>query len=582
VKTKESLKKKSELIINLKRSWKYAKKNKRKFYTYVFLSAILMISGAFMPAIYAFQIINLTKGLLNEIFQVGLITLGIEIFRNIIVYSSRYLSQKFNKETLVLIVYDLLSETFKLKMKELDKNSSGLFIDRLKQDVTEIPRVFENLSNNLIDLVTHFGIFLAIFFINQYMFMFFLIAILIQWYFRKKRAEMRQKFRKEIKELNEKNTGLLSETIKGLRDIKSLGAENNLLFMIKNRFKESNEKEYVLTKKTLNFDNLVWMISSSTEFLLVMLGVFLLSRSLITATTFLIVFTYRYRVYSVVEYSAYILEQVKEYNLAANRVFSIIEENDFEKESFGTISLDKINGDIEFKDVNFSYGDNNIIKNMSFKINANETVSFVGKSGGGKTTIFSLITKLYQITDGKISIDGVDINELDKDSIRNNIALITQNPYIFNMTIKENLRIVKSDSTDEDIIEACKLASLHDYISTLKDGYDTIVGEGGVTLSGGQKQRLSIARALIKKTEVILFDEATSALDNETQLHIQNSIKAIKKDRTILIIAHRLSTVLDSDRIILIDDGRVLAEGTHEYLFNNNKVYKQLYEKEFK
>jgi ABC-type multidrug transport system fused ATPase/permease subunit len=582
MKTKESLNKKSELIINLKRSWKYAKKNKGKFYFYVFLSAWLMIIGAFLPAVYAFQIINLTKGLLNEIFQVGLIMLGIEIFRNIIMYLSRYLSQKFNKETLVLISYDLLAEIFKLKMKELDKNSSGLFIDRLKQDVNEIPRVFENLSNSVIDLVTHFGIFLAIFVINQYVFTFFLIAILIQWYFRKKRADMRQKFRKQIKELNEKNTGLLSETIKGLRDIKSLGAENNLLFIMKSRFKESNEKQYVLTKKTLNFDILVWMLSSSTEFMLIVLGIFLLSNSLITATTFLIVFTYRHRVYNVVEFSAYILEQVKEYNLAASRVFSIIEEKDFEKESFGKISLDKINGDFEFKDVNFSYGEDNIIKNMSFKINANETVSFVGKSGGGKTTIFSLITKLYQITEGKILIDGIDINELDKDSIRNNISLITQNPYIFNMTIKENLQIVKSDSTDEDIIEACKLASLHDYISTLKDGYDTIVGEGGVTLSGGQKQRLAIARALIKKTEVILFDEATSALDNETQLNIQQSIKAIKKDRTILIIAHRLSTVLDSDRIILIDNGSVLAEGTHDYLIKNNLVYKQLYEKEFK
>ena len=267
--------------------------------------------------------------------------------------------------------------------------------------------------------------------------------------------------------------------------------------------------------------------------------------------------------------------------MAATRVFEVIDDEKFKKEIFGNKVIDKINGDFEFRNVSFSYNEDKVVlKNISFKIHANETVAFVGKSGSGKSTIFSLLNRLYLIDSGEILIDNVNINDLTKDSIRNNMSIITQNPYIFNFSIRDNLKLVKDDMTDEEMVEACKLACLHDFIMTLKDGYDTIVGEGGITLSGGQRQRLAIARALLKKTEIILFDEATSALDNETQASIQKAINNMKGEYTILIIAHRLSTVIDSDRIILIDDGKILDEGTHNELFENNEFYRNLYEKE--
>ena len=168
---------------------------------------------------------------------------------------------------------------------------------------------------------------------------------------------------------------------------------------------------------------------------------------------------------------------------------------------------------VEIKNVSKTYnGKKKVLKKTSFKVEANSTVAFVGKSGSGKTTVFNLLCKLYDIDSGKITIDGVDINELDKDSIRGNITIINQSPYIFNVSIKDNLRLVKEDLTEEEIVEACRVACLHDFIMSLPDGYDTIVGEGGVNLSGGQKQRLAIARALVQKTEIILFDEATGAL----------------------------------------------------------------------
>ena len=187
---------------------------------------------------------------------------------------------------------------------------------------------------------------------------------------------------------------------------------------------------------------------------------------------------------------------------------------------------------------------------------------------------------MYDNYDGLITIDGNDIKTLDKDSIRGNITIVSQSPYIFNLSIKDNLKLVKKNATNKEIKEACKMACLDEFIESLPNKYNTIVGEGGVNLSGGQKQRLAIARALIQKTEIILFDEATSALDNETQLEIQQAINNLKKEYTILIVAHRLSTIMNADRIMFIKDGKVIKEGTHKYLLKNCKEYKQLYEKE--
>ena len=250
-------------------------------------------------------------------------------------------------------------------------------------------------------------------------------------------------------------------------------------------------------------------------------------------------------------------------------------------EKFGSKHLDKVEGNFEFKNVTFNYVDNEpVLDNMSFKVKANETVAFVGKTGVGKTTIFNLLCKMYDIEKGEITIDGVNIKELDKESIRGNITIISQNPYIFNLSIRDNLRLVKENLTEEEMVEACKMACLHDFIEVLPDKYDTIVGEGGISLSGGQRQRLAIARAFVQKTEIILFDEATSALDNKTQAEIQKAIENLQKEYTILIIAHRLSTVKTCDRILFLDKGKIIDEGTHQELLKKNKEYRSLYEAE--
>jgi len=302
----------------------------------------------------------------------------------------------------------------------------------------------------------------------------------------------------------------------------------------------------------------------------------------LTIDNMVVIYMYQSKLYDLLTAVVNFNEHIKNFTLSSSRIFEIID-GKFKKEKFGHKHLDKVEGNFEFKNVNFGYSDDRLIlKDLSFKVNANETVAFVGKSGGGKTTIFSLIDRLYKVNDGEILIDGINVNELDKDSIRNNISIITQSPYIFNFTIKENLRITKNDATDEEIIEACKIAQLHNYIMSLPDKYDTLIGEGGLTLSGGQRQRLAIARALVQKTEIILFDEATSALDNETQRDIQTAIENMQGEYTILIIAHRLSTVINSDRLIYIEDGKITGTGTHQELLKSNKSYQKLYELELK
>lgn len=385
---------------------------------------------------------------------------------------------------------------------------------------------------------------------------------------------------KEIRKINENNTGIVSELIRGLKDIKVLNAINGFTKKMNERFTTSNRMRYSLYKK----DAIAWsginILENFGKFGFIVLGVYLISHNLLVFPAFIVLYTYQDRVFNLLEDFNYITQYIKDCNLSCSRIFEIISHKTFEKEEFGDVVLDKASGNFEFKNVSFGYNDKMILKDLNFKINENETVAFVGKSGSGKTTIFNLITKLYEVNDGSITIDGHDINSLTCDSIRGNISLITQDPYIFNFSIRDNLALVKENMTDEEMIEACRLAQIHDYIMTLPDKYDTLVGEGGITLSGGQRQRLAIARSLLKKTEIILFDEATSALDNETQKDIQTAINNMKGEYTILIIAHRLSTVINSDRILFIDDGRVIASGTHDELMSSCLDYRHLYETE--
>ena len=386
-----------------------------------------------------------------------------------------------------------------------------------------------------------------------------------------------------VKSAKESTSGFISELVRGVKDIKILNAEESFIKNADKRIDHLNDALYVRNRTRAKFRLFNSCVRDLLDFLIMIVGIFFIIDGKLEVAMMLIILEYRGRIMSISSNFENLFDFIKTFNLSAEKIFDILEEEKFPKEVFGTKELKKAEGNIEFKNVTFQYEDDQeVLRNINFKIKPNETVSFVGKSGSGKSTIFNLIAGLYYPQEGNVLIDGIPITELDKDSIRGNLSIISQDPYIFNMSIRDNLKIIKEDVTDEEIIEACKMACLHDFIMTLKNGYDTVVGESGVTLSGGQKQRLAIARALILKTEIILFDEATSALDNQTQAEIQKSIQNMQGEYTILIIAHRLSTVINSDRILLIDKGKVIDEGKHKDLLARNKTYQTLYELELK
>ena len=434
---------------------------------------------------------------------------------------------------------------------------------------------------DLTNILANIGIFVAIFLINKTAFFFILIMVIFMYIVEQKRITTRTKNDKALRKTNEKVAGFVSELVRGCRDIKMLSAEDSFMRELEGKIVDLNDERYKMLKTDSKYSLTRDFMLDSFDTILIALLVYLIFTKQLVVATALVIYNYMGRVTSIVTFFSMLLEKLKDFNLSAERIFSILESPEFPKEKFGTKHLSKVKGNFEFKNVTFSYNDEQpVLKNISFKVKANETVAFVGKSGAGKTTIFNLLCKMYELKKGVITIDGEDIKTLDKSSIRDNITIISQNPYIFNLSIKDNLRLVKENLTDEEMIEACKLACLDDFINTLPNKYDTIVGEGGISLSGGQRQRLAIARALVQKTEIILFDEATSALDNETQMQIQQAIDNLKKDYTILIIAHRLSTIINSDHILFLNNGQIEDIGTHEELLQKNKNYKNLYEAE--
>lgn len=569
-----------ETIKNLKFTWKYAKYEKSRIIKFILCNIVGIIISVIIPILSSYIIISLTQNNFYQIILIALVIFIVENFRSIIAYLNKYYSHVIYRKTFVRIQVDLGSQILRLENKTLDSKSSGLFIQRLTNDTSRLADVFNTIILNLSNIITDIGIFVAIFIINKIVFLYIFVMTIVLYFVERTRVKKYNENDKNYRKVQEKTAGFVGEIVRGSRDIKMLNAETSFINELKKKIIDLNANRYEMQKTDRIYRLFRGFVMDLTELLLICLLVLLMMYNSLTVASALIIHNYSQKVNAIVSYLGSLLESMKDFNLSSSRIFEIIYSDKYEKETFGEKNIGKAKGDFEFKNVTFGYNKKKVLKDLSFKINANETVGFVGKSGAGKTTIFNLLCKMYKVDSGEITIDGVNINELDKESVRGNMTIISQTPYIFNLSIKENLRLVKSDLTKKEMIDACKLACLHDFIMTLPNKYDTIVGEGGITLSGGQKQRLAIARALIQKTEIILFDEATSALDNETQANIQKAIENMKNDYTILIIAHRLSTIINCDRILFLDDGKIVDEGTHEQLLKKNKKYKELYELE--
>lgn len=578
--------KKSEKIkhddfkLNLKRTWKYIKQARIYLVEYGLVSVSEAIIGTILPLLSARVILNITNGVINQLILSAIAVFFVNMILYTMFYFKGFFYQKIYQKTLILIQKAMAKEILNLEVEEIDNNSSGLFIDRLNKDTQDISQLFMEYAYWVSYIITNVGVLVTIFILNKYMFIYALITSIVIYFVNRKRLSKQYKAQKELKLIQETKTGLTSELVRGIRDIKVLNANKTILDQVSEKIEETTKEEVHIMNIKRFFNYIENNIRALTDLGLIAIGCYLYNNSLLTIPTFVIIYNYQNKIKNLLIGIVQLSEYNKKFNVAANRVYEVIENDKFKKETFGNVTIKKLDGYIKFENVVFGYNKAKILKNMNFEIKPNERVAFVGKSGAGKTTIFNLITRLYHTTQGKILLDNVNINDLTCSTIRNNMSIITQNPYIFNFSIKDNLLLAKEKATMKEIREACKLACIDEYIMTLPNKYETIVGENGVILSGGQKQRLAIARALLMKTEIILFDEATSALDNETQFKIQEAINNLKGEYTILIIAHRLSTIIDSDKIFVVDDGKIIDSGSHKELLKNCKYYKNLYNKE--
>ena len=556
--------------------------NKKNIFLLIILMILSSILGFLSPLLNAKTIMAITMVDVKNILIYGFISLIVYTLVSLISAYSGRLKTKNRFYTSLEIDKYLCQELLELETKNFDKEGTDFFTSRTTSESTRIFIYLSNILSYLFQIIPQIGALIYLFYINIFIGIYFFITTIILIIYYKKRLDLWDKKRQEIYNQGNKNTSTFHEMIKGIRDVKVLNISNNML----NKIFTNNEK-LVFQELDLNKEN-IWheIISNGLknifDFLLLLLAIILIINSQLNGLDLIIIWTYKNYINTLQFYISYLQADIKELKLSCSHVNDILNNPKYPHEKFGNTHKDKLTGNIKFKKTTFKYNKRNILKQINLEIKPNETIGIVGESGSGKTTIFNLLTKLYMPHDNQIFLDDVDINKLDKDTIRNNISVITQDPYIFNMSIKDNLKLVKPNLINKEMIEKCEMCCLDELVNKLPDKYNTIVGEGGVTLSGGEKQRLAIARALLKESEIILLDEATSALDNKTQSYIQESIRKISDDYTILIIAHRLSTVKFCDRIIVLNDGEIVGIGTHQELLKNNVYYQNLYKSELK
>lgn len=568
---------------NFKILWHYLKDEKLKLFLYVLL-VMLTYLPSLVAAIFWGKALEylLLKDLHNFILFLGLWEGLYIVFYAILQiprdYLYNYLELKFMKN----VSLDLYTKLVDLPSVAFEEIGSGEFINRL---YTDPDRVMELLAK-LIKVICKFIVVFIVIFIcfkisiilGVEILVFAICMGLISYVFFPKIKKMQE----NIKKQSDEYVKIATEDIAGIREIKSLGIKEN----IKNRVKTRLTSLFAFSKKIRVYETFYYNLNSLIYFILQFIILFttgyLFINGKIEYSIFVMIEMYIWRIDEVVESISDFGVNYNKVSVSLKRIDEIVNNKLYKDEKYGNVELTNPKGIVEFKNVYFKYKDDedNVLTGLSLKIEPNKKTAVVGRSGNGKSTIFNLLLRYFDATKGEILIDNVNIKDLSEDSLRKNISVIRQMPFLFNLTIMDNFRLVKPDITLDEVRDVCKKAYIDEYIMSLPKKYDTLIGEGGVNLSGGQKQRLAIARTLVLNTKIILFDEATSALDNESQEYIKKTINELVKDHTIIIVAHRLSTIVDADVINIIDKGKLLASGTHKKLMKESDVYSNLYHSE--
>lgn len=568
---------------NFKILWHYLKDEKLRLIIY-----IVLVISSYLPVLFAAYFWGkaleflIVKDFLNFLKYLACWE-GIYIVLFCLLQIPRdkiynYLEIKFIEN----VSMDLYKKIDCLPAKAFEDIGVGEFINRLYNDPDRVMELLAKLIRLICKALVVVAILILAFSISWVIGLEIVVFGFVMGFISTKYFPKIKKTQEQIKKQSDAYVKTATENITGIREIKSLGIKKNIEKSIKNRLTAL----FIDTKKIKNhevwyygFNNLAYFV---LQFIILLTCGYYFIQGKITYATFIMMEMYIWRIDEVVESISEFGVSYNKVTVSLKRIGDLINNELYADEQFGKKSLVNTSGVIEFKNVKFKYSEDEdyTLKGLNLKITPHKKIAIVGKSGNGKSTIFNLLLRYFDSTTGNILIDDINIKDLTEKSLRENISIIRQTPFLFNLSILENFRLVKPNVTLKEVRKYCKEAYIDDYIMSLPKKYNTIIGEGGVNLSGGQKQRLAIARTLLLNTKIILFDEATSALDNESQEYIKKTIDNLVKDHTIIIVAHRLSTIVDADIINIIDKGKLESSGTHEELLKKSTVYKDLYSNE--
>lgn len=568
----------------LKRFLYYYRPHRKIFYADMAASMLLSLIGIVYPII--------TRKMLNDfipnrnyrlVVLFGIMLLGAYFIKMLLNYFVQYYGHVMGVRMQAQMRSDMFNKLETLPFGFFDNNETGKIMSRMTNDLMDISELAHHGPENLI--ISTASVIIAFIYLSTVNIYLALVSFICVPFLIGISALLRKKMRKafmdsrtSIAEIN----ASLESSISGIRVTKSFNnsSEERKKFEIGNKKFVAARKDAYKAMGQFHSGN-TFVTDIFNVVVLIVGGLFLYKDKINLGDYSAFIISINMFVYPVLNLIGF-MEQYQNGVTGFER-FTDIMDAEPEKDSENAVDAGVLSGQIEFKNVSYAYdGENDVLENVNFTVNEGEKFALVGPSGGGKTTICHLIPHFYNVTDGEIFIDGKEIHTLTMESLRRNIGIVQQDVYLFNSSVKDNILYGRLGASDEEVIEAAKKASIHDYIMSLPKGYDTQIGERGVRLSGGQKQRLSIARVFLKNPPILILDEATSALDNSTEILIQQALDSLCRGRTTLIVAHRLSTVKSADKIAVIDDGKIKEHGTHEELLAENGLYSELYKLQFR
>ncbi len=571
----------------LRKFIEYYKPYRFLFYTDMFCAVLVSVVDLSFP-----QILNyLSKNLFTMDKQIILGAIGYFGLALLVLYIIKYFCQYYitswghimGARMEADMRKDLFNHFQRLSFSYYDKSNTGEMMSRLVGDLFDISELAHHGPENIfISTLKIIGSFVLLTMLNvKLTLILFVITMIMVIYSLHKNLKMKAVFMDNRVKIAKVNSSL-QDSLAGIRVVKSFANEE----VERRKFKHSNQE--FLASKSRSYKMMggyhAWnsFFTGLLYIIVIVFGGIFIAEGTLEVTELAIYILYINIYVRPLEVLINFTEQFQKGFAGFKRFVDILDTAPDIEDKPDAVSLDNVQGDIEYRNVTFNYNNEiDVLHDVSIQIKAGKNIALVGPSGGGKTTLCSLLPRFYDVTAGSITIDGKDIRDLTLDSLRNAIGIVQQDVYMFSGTIKENIAYGKADAPDEEVLEAARNANIHNFVMSLDQGYDTFVGERGVRLSGGQKQRLSIARVFLKNPPILILDEATSSLDNESERYIQQSLERLSENRTTIVIAHRLSTIKNADEIIVITDEGVKERGSHKQLINKDGIYAHYYNMQF-